>query len=145
MRGGRRHYVPHIPQLMRLLARVAHACIEGSIFVYTSPGQSRVAPALLAASRQHIGYSSPCTPLQTQGEHSAARLNVCPTSVTSNRCCKTSLLCRLQNLFCCPKCCAALVCGTKAVCANSMQSSSCMLCGKRSACVGWQWPGGMNT
>ncbi|KAL3160591.1 hypothetical protein ABBQ32_010523 [Trebouxia sp. C0010 RCD-2024] len=45
---------------MRLLARVAHACIEGSIFVYTSPGQSRVVPALLAATGQTLGTSSSC-------------------------------------------------------------------------------------
>ncbi|DBA89266.1 hypothetical protein WJX77_010917 [Trebouxia sp. C0004] len=45
---------------MRLLARVAHACIEGSIFIYTSPGQrlAQVAPALCTASQQQHRYST---------------------------------------------------------------------------------------
>ena len=45
---------------MRLLSRVAHACIEGSVFVYTSPGKFRSAAPLLAATRQHPDYLSPC-------------------------------------------------------------------------------------
>lgn len=56
---------------MRLLARVAHACIEGSIFIYTSPGQCRLAhaaPALYAASKQPTGLSTACIDGPSQGD-----------------------------------------------------------------------------
>lgn len=45
---------------MRLLSRVAHACIEGSVFVYTNPGKFRLAAPLLAATSQQPDYLSPC-------------------------------------------------------------------------------------
>ena len=63
---------------MRLLARVAHACIEGSIFIYTTPGQrlAQVAPALRTASQQQHGYSTLCINGAAQGE-------MCTRSATS--------------------------------------------------------------
>ncbi len=57
-------------QLMRLLARVAHACIEGSNFIYTSPGQrlAQVAPGLCTISQQQHGNSTACINEAPQGE-----------------------------------------------------------------------------
>ena len=76
-------------RLMRILARVAHACIEGSIFVYTSPGQSRVAPALFTATRplQIFETSSCCTQQASQGEHILVQIEIASLSVRLSACC----------------------------------------------------------
>ena len=131
---------------MRLLARVAHACIEGSIFIYTSPGQSRlaqlrlhVAPALYAASKQPSGFSTTCIDAPSKGDSSTCTW----TAGYSLHDLKGLVLqwYRLSNILCGPKCCATLVCGTKAVSADSMQSCVCLLVGKGTACAGKQWSG----